>query len=167
MVGPMSSGEPNSPEIDRPKRRRGGRVVAWIGESVAHALIALVVAAAVGVVLLNLNDMGESTGKKRSRVADPTGTARDDWPDGATDWTVVLASAPTPGQADAAVDQAKRVPTAGLNVGVLHSNDYARLEPGYWVAFAGQFDTEEEAKDMADRYRAQFHTAYQQFIEER
>jgi hypothetical protein len=80
---------------------------------------------------------------------------------------VVLASAPTHGQAESAIAWARRVPSHGLNLGVLYSSDYVDLVPGYWVAFAGQFDDVEEAQSEAERYRGQFSTTYQRFIEEK
>ena len=73
----------------------------------------------------------------------------------------------TKGLAEAAVEKAKRVPSRGLNIGILHSNDYVSLQPGYWVAFAGQFDSVDEAQQTADRYRDQFPSTYQRFIEQR
>jgi hypothetical protein len=91
----------------------------------------------------------------------------DSWPDGVAARTVVLASALTRGQAEVTLEQARRIPSRGLNLGVLRSNDYMGLTPGYWVAFAGQFDEVGEAQLEADRYRSQFETSYQRFIEEK
>lgn len=91
----------------------------------------------------------------------------DSWPDGVNAWTVVLASEATRGLAEAAVEKAKRVASRGLNIGVLHSDDYVSLRPGYWIAFAGQFDSVDEAQQAADRYRGQFPSTYQRFVEER
>lgn len=79
---------------------------------------------------------------------------------------MVLASEASKGLAESAVEKAKRIASHGLNIGVLHSNDYASLRPGYWVAFAGQFDSVDEAQQAADRYRSQFPTSYQRFIEQ-
>lgn len=79
---------------------------------------------------------------------------------------MVLASEATKGLAKSAVEKAKRIASHGLNIGVIHSIDYASLRPGFWVAFAGQFDSVDEAQRAADRYRSQFPTAYQRFIEQ-
>jgi predicted trehalose synthase len=79
---------------------------------------------------------------------------------------VIIASEASKGLAESAVEKAKRIASPGLNIGVLRSNDYASLRPGYWVAFAGQFDSVEEAQQAAARYQRQFPSAYQRFIEQ-
>ena len=90
-----------------------------------------------------------------------------DFPDGVTARTVILASEETKGLAEIAVAKAKRIASRGLNVGILYSSDYASLSPGYWVAFAGQFDSPEEAQLAVDRYRSQFPSAFQKLVEEK
>lgn len=90
----------------------------------------------------------------------------DSWPDGESAWTVILASELTRGGAETAINRARRIPDRGLSLGVLNSDDYSSLRSGYWVAFAGQFASVEEAQAAANRYRPEFPTAYQRFIEE-
>ena len=41
---------------------------------------------------------------------------------------------------------AKDLTAAGTTVGLLHSDDYPSLRPGYWVLFTGKYGTREEAE---------------------
>ena len=75
-----------------------------------------------------------------------------EWPSGKTAYTVVLVSATSRNAADAKAEQAAK---RGIDAGVLRSDDFSSLRPGYWVVFAGQFDTSEEATRAADRYAEQ------------
>jgi hypothetical protein len=70
---------------------------------------------------------------------------------------VVLASAANRADAEAVAERAP----AGSPRGVLLSDNYASLNPGYWVAFSGQYTTEDEAARAAERLRGQeFRGAY-------
>jgi hypothetical protein len=64
----------------------------------------------------------------------------------------VLQSATSRSSADSKARQAVR---RGIPAGVLNSSDYSTLNPGYWVVFAGQFDSSSEARRAAERYAAQ------------
>jgi hypothetical protein len=84
------------------------------------------------------------------------------WPAGQSGYTVILASIPEDegrARADAAAQQAL---AAGLSsVGVLRSADYSSLRPGYWVAYAGVYDSLAEARaTLAQAQAAGFPTAY-------
>jgi hypothetical protein len=68
----------------------------------------------------------------------PSSTGIASWPAGKTAYTVVLVSATKRRQANAKAQEAK---SRGLDAGVLHSNDYSSLNPGYWVVFVGQYDS--------------------------
>jgi hypothetical protein len=75
-----------------------------------------------------------------------SGTAR--WPAGKSGWTVVLASDTS--ESDAR-EQAKKFASDGITgVGVLDSDDFASLKGGYWVVFAGRYDSQSEASDALD-----------------
>jgi type IV secretory pathway VirB10-like protein len=65
------------------------------------------------------------------------------WPAGKTAYTVVLISATSHKQANTKAREAK---SRGIDAGVLHSNDYSSLNPGYWVVFAGQYATANAAR---------------------
>jgi len=89
----------------------------------------------------------------------PTGPIK--WParDG---FTVVLASIPARGSGRVdALARAKLARTKGLrNVGVLDSGKFASLHPGYYVVFAGVYDSLEEAQTAATRVLSRFPNAY-------
>jgi hypothetical protein len=77
-------------------------------------------------------------------------------------FTVVLASIPArgSGRADAAA-KAKLALDKGLrDVGILVSGKFASLHPGYYVVFAGVYDSLEEAQTAATRALARFPNAY-------
>ena len=89
-----------------------------------------------------------------------------DWPAGLSAWTVVLASETDRNAAQTKADQASSRfdgPT-----GVLRSDDYESLRPGYWVAFAGQLDTREQAISATRTMRRTgFADAYPRYVAER
>jgi hypothetical protein len=66
------------------------------------------------------------------------------WPEGETAWTVVIAS--TSSRADAE----KKARAAGADAGVLKSDDFSSLRKGYWVVFAGQYDSRGAAQSAAE-----------------
>ena len=85
------------------------------------------------------------------------------WPAGKSAFTVILVSS------ERRVDarrEARRASSAGLPAGLLRSNDYSSLRPGYWVAYAGEFEARPEAARRAQSYAAQgFPDAYPRRIE--
>jgi hypothetical protein len=56
--------------------------------------------------------------------------------------TVVIASVDSEPAARALQREAS---DRGLDAGVLHSDDYSSLRPGYWVVFSGSFASQEAA----------------------
>jgi len=163
-----SSREEASPE-GAANRRRGRlrRALDWTGENFAKAVFgALATTLVSAAIAYFVAEDHASSGHKASSHVRHDQVRFDSWPDDVSAWTVVLASEATKGLAKSAVEKAKRIASHGLNIGVIHSNDYASLRPGFWVAFAGQFDSVDEAQRAADRYRSQFPTAYQRFIEQ-
>jgi cell division septation protein DedD len=78
-----------------------------------------------------------------------TGSGIAKWPAGTTGYTVVLISAATRKQANTKAREAK---SRGIDAGVLHSNNYSSLNPGYWVVFAGQYSSANEARSHIDEY---------------
>jgi cell division septation protein DedD len=71
------------------------------------------------------------------------------WPAGKTAYTVVLVSAKSHKQANA---KAQEAVSRGIDAGVLHSNDYSSLNPGYWVVFAGQYSSAGQASSHIQEY---------------
>jgi hypothetical protein len=78
-----------------------------------------------------------------------TGSGIAHWPAGTTGYTVVLVSASTHKQANT---KAREAISRGINAGVLRSNNYSSLNPGYWVVFAGQYSSANEARSHIDEY---------------
>lgn len=67
------------------------------------------------------------------------------WPAGRTGWTLVLDSLPSHGTA--AFAEARQALRKGVKqVGVLDSSRFSSLHPGYFVVFAGIFDSQAEAQ---------------------
>jgi len=100
------------------------------------------------------------TAPKRSTRARPAKPALVAWPrrDG---YTVVLSSLPARG----GIAEARRTADAALaagvpRVGILVSDSFASLHPGYYVVFSGVYDTLEDAQAAAARLPSRFGTAY-------
>jgi hypothetical protein len=69
------------------------------------------------------------------------------WPAGKSGWTIVLDSVPTTNGRGGAAAEAKQALHLGMKqVGVLDSSRFSSLHPGYFVVFAGIYDTEAEAQ---------------------
>ena len=81
--------------------------------------------------------------------------ARDGYP-------VVLASIPARGAGlDEARSKVKTARTGGVrDVGILVSSRFSSLHPGYYVVFAGVFDSLEEAQTAANRLTGRYPNAY-------
>jgi hypothetical protein len=91
----------------------------------------------------------------------PPGALRQ-WPAGQNGYTIVLLSLPARGGRAAATARAKEASRAGLaDVGVLDSADFSSLHPGYYVVFAGVFESLAEAEAAVSQARsAGFSGAY-------
>jgi hypothetical protein len=71
-----------------------------------------------------------------------------EWPASKTGWTVVLASDSSESEAR---DKAEDFAADGIaGVGVLDSDDFSSLRGGFWVVFAGQYDSQSQAADALD-----------------
>jgi hypothetical protein len=69
------------------------------------------------------------------------------WPTGKSGWTIVLDSVPTTNGRAGAVAEARQALHLGLKqVGVLDSGRFSSLHPGYFVVFAGIYDSQAEAQ---------------------
>ena len=88
------------------------------------------------------------------------------WPRTRSGWTIVLASTPKAKGRDGAVAVAQQARTRGLGrVGVLDSARFASLRPGYWMTFAGRFQSEADATGSLRQARAAIKGARVQRIE--
>ena len=84
------------------------------------------------------------------------------WPDDTSAYTVILLSTNTREGAESVARQAAR---AGIPAGVLQSDDYSSLNPGYWVVFAGEFDSSEQAQRESETYAGLgFPGGYSRFV---
>ena len=85
-----------------------------------------------------------------------------EWPADEDGFTVVLASLPVSGGRDAALQKARSALRAGIKeVGVLDSEDFASLHPGFYVVFAGVYPNLQEAEGaVSDATGAGFPNAY-------
>jgi hypothetical protein len=88
------------------------------------------------------------------------------WPVGENGWTIVLVSYPKTTGHDAAFSTATRAAKAGLEpVGVLDSDKFASLQPGYFVVFTGVFNSKTTAdSSVATARQAGFAGAYSRAI---
>lgn len=80
-----------------------------------------------------------------------------DWPAGKDAWTVVLESSSTRSAAEA---RANELAQQGMPVGILDSDDYGSLEPGRFVVFSGQYDSERAAEQGLEDLSGQVEGAY-------
>jgi hypothetical protein len=78
-----------------------------------------------------------------------------EWPAGQNGWTIVLSSSPQSSGRAAAVRLGREAIDAGLtDVGVLNSDEYSSLHPGYFVVFTGIYTSESEARGALDAAKA-------------
>jgi hypothetical protein len=85
-----------------------------------------------------------------------------EWPADEDGFTVVLSSLPVSGGRNLAMQTARRGIRSGLSeVGVLDSQDFASLHPGFFVVFAGVYPSLEAAENaVADARDQGFSNAY-------
>lgn len=91
----------------------------------------------------------------------PPPAAAGDWP-GGSGYTAILGSMSTEAEARQRQSQAS---AAGLDAGVLLSDDFSSLRPGYWVVFSGTFAAAGEAAERVARARELgYSDAYPRFV---
>jgi hypothetical protein len=167
-------------------RRRWLRHFPWYpGDWIWVSLLMLLVAAAGGAVAIafgadSSSDTSTTSVAPAPRAA-PARTAplpeasssgqtastpgqkgRASWPAGRSGWTIVLFSYPSTTGTTAAYSTAARAARQGLpEVGVLDSERFASLHPGYYVVFSGVYSTAGEAEAALRSVRAAgFSSAY-------
>jgi len=96
-----------------------------------------------------------------AKPALPPSAQLTEWParDG---YTVVLTSIPARGNGlDDARSKVKAARSSGVrDVGILVSSRFSSLHPGYYVVFAGVFDSLEEAQTATSRLSGRYPNAY-------
>lgn len=97
-----------------------------------------------------------------TRAARPPRATLVAWPPAKSGWTIVLDSVPTTNGRAGAVAEAKQALRLGLKqVGVIESASFSSLHPGYFVVFAGIYDTEAEAQShIIDAHRHGYRGPY-------
>src|SRR5262245_61612086 len=84
-----------------------------------------------------------------------------EWPPGQNGWTIVLVSAPQSSGRAAAAREGQKAIDAGLtDVGVLNSDEFSSLHPGYFVVFSGIYDSQSEARGGLDAAKGTYPQAY-------
>ena len=84
-----------------------------------------------------------------------------EWPQGQNGWTIVLASVPQSSGRPAANREGRNAINAGLtDVGVLNSDEFSSLHPGYFVVFSGIYNSEREARGGLDTAKSTYPQAY-------
>jgi hypothetical protein len=91
----------------------------------------------------------------------PPSTELIEWPAGQNGWTIVLSSSPQSSGRAAAASLGREAIDAGLtDVGVLNSDEYSSLHPGYFVVFTGIYNSESEARGALDVAQSSYPQAY-------
>jgi hypothetical protein len=91
-----------------------------------------------------------TTTPESTNTPEPSGGSANigSWPSGKSGWTVVLASDPSESEAN---DAAEQFSSDGIaDVGVLRSDDFSSLKPGFWVVYSGEYDSQSAASDALD-----------------
>jgi SPOR domain len=96
--------------------------------------------------------------RARRQLAASAGT----WPAGRVGWTVILSSM---SDEQLAQDFAKDVEDAGVDAGVLSTDEHPALGTGIYYVFAGVYDDELEAGEAAAELAASYPGAYTRYVE--
>jgi hypothetical protein len=92
----------------------------------------------------------------------PSAGGDSDWPPGRTAWTAILSSVRSEPDARAAK---RELIAQGEQAGILPSDDFADLRPGYWVVFSGIFSDRDQAIARASSLRGEYPSAYARRLE--
>jgi len=84
------------------------------------------------------------------------------WP-GGNGWTVIIASKNSKSDAETIATEAQG---KGLTVGILNSDDFSSLNPGYQVVFTEKFDSKSAAEDSLSDVQNDYPDAYVRQVKE-
>jgi hypothetical protein len=154
----------------------------WRGPVALVAALLTIAALALVLALIELADDAEQVAQQPAATAAPTPSvvptptvtpeatippATDDgsdttpeiadWPAGKDAWTVVLEASATRAAAEA---RANELAQQGIPVGILDSDEYGSLEPGRFVVFSGQYDSQRAAEQALEDLSGQVEGAY-------
>ena len=97
-----------------------------------------------------------------SNTGSDTGSTFTGWP-GGNGWTVIIASKNSQSAAETVATEAQG---KGLTVGILKSDDFSSLNPGYQVVFTEKFDSKSAAEDTLSDVRKDYADAYVKEVKE-
>ena len=148
----------------------------WRGPAVLVSVLLTIAAVALILALVELAEDPEQVATQPAATPSPVATvtpepttippATDDgtgtpevadWPAGKDAWTVVLESSATRRAAEARADELAQ---QGVAVGILESDNYSSLEPGRFVVFSGQYDSQRAADQALEDLSGQVEGAY-------
>ena len=150
----------------------------WKPAAAVIGAVLLVAAAAFAITLIAVDDDSkqevaatkagrEATAKPRKAAKRAPASPRPSrsgvpgWPKGRDGFTVVLVSgADRAGAREIALRARRR----GVDAGLLRSNDYSSLSPGFWIVFAGVYKTSAQAQRAARKLSKRFSGAFPQFV---
>ncbi len=95
-------------------------------------------------------------GNTQSGGSGATSSTFPDWP-GGTGYTVIIESAGDLAKAEKVATTAQG---QGHTVGILHSDDYSSLNPGYYVVFTEKYDSQSAAESGRDAVKSDYPDAY-------
>ena len=98
----------------------------------------------------------ESAAPTETASPSDTGSTFSGWP-GGDGWTVIIASKGSQSEAETIATAAQG---KGLTVGILNSDDFSSLNPGYKVVFTEKFDSKSAAEDSLSDVQKDYPDAY-------
>ena len=106
-------------------------------------------------------DTGLTTTEELPPPPPPPAQELIEWPPGQNGWTIVLASVPQSSGRGVAAREGQQAIDAGLtDVGVLNSDEFSSLHPGYFVVFSGIYNSQTEARAGVDAAKGSYPQAY-------
>ncbi len=155
----------------------------WKPAAAVIALVLLVAGTAFAITLISVDNdaKDEVAASKAGKASSPAPAAKKKsqakakkpksttpvqggipaWPTHRDGFTVVLLAA---GDEASARDFARNARRGHVDAGVLHSDDYSSLEPGFWIVFTGIYKTRPQAERAAARLLVRFSGSYPQFV---
>ena len=128
------------------------------------ALLALAVGAATFVVVLNLIDDDPPSAGEGPTTTTTSSSTSTTAPGGLVTPTFVVVVSSETDEGTALLLRDELV-ESGYDAGVLHSDDFSSLEPGFWVAYTGPYEDGEAAEaGKADLVAGGYPAAYSRCV---
>jgi hypothetical protein len=113
-------------------------------------------ATATGTATATATPAPSTTPENTTTGSGATSTKFSDWP-GGSGWTVIIESAKTLSKAESVATSAQG---KGHTVGILHSDAYSSLNPGYYVVFTQKYSSESAASSGRSDIKSDYPDAY-------